>query len=64
MDWQERLVAEHADITIRLVKLKAFISGELFNKLDHNDRSLLWDQLDHMKAYRKVLNKRIRRFNI
>ena len=63
-EWKIRVCYERADLEMQLLKLTAFISGEGFNKLEHRDRELLWEQLDIMKAYRKVLTKRIRRFGI
>lgn len=63
-EWKIRVCYERADLEMQLLKLTAFISSEGFNKLEHRDRELLWEQLDIMKAYRKVLTKRIRRFGI
>ena len=63
-EWKIRVCYERADLEMQLLKLTAFISSEGFNKLEHRDRELLWEQLDIMKAYRKVLGKRILRFGI
>ena len=63
-EWKIRVCYERADLEMQLLKLTAFISSEGFNKLEHRDRELLWEQLDIMKAYRKELTKRIRRFGI
>ena len=60
-EWKLNLVYERSELEYNIIKLKAFIASDEFNKCHHDERESLWDQLDIMKSYRKVLNKRIRR---
>jgi hypothetical protein len=60
--FQERVIAEEAELSTKLNKLGEFIHGETFAKLGPEDRQLLQEQDDHMRGYVAVLRKRIARF--
>jgi hypothetical protein len=59
---QERVVAESNDLRQKLDKLSAFIGGDIFNKLDREDRDLLIAQRVFMDAYFGILRQRSARF--
>lgn len=59
---QERVVAESNDLRAKLDKLSAFIAGDVFKKLDMEDRDLLVAQRVFMDAYFGILRQRIARF--
>lgn len=60
--WQNRVVAEQAQLQKRIGKLDEFIGGEEFKDLDMQDRWGLEDQHDHMRKYSLSLRNRIGRF--
>jgi len=62
LDYQERVVAESNDLRAKLDKLSAFISDDMFKKLDMEDRDLLVEQRVFMNSYFETLRKRIKRF--
>lgn len=59
---EERVVAESNDLRQKIDKLSAFIGGNIFNKLDLEDRDLLVAQRVFMDAYFGILRQRIARF--
>lgn len=59
---QERVVTEANDLREKLNKLSAFIGGDIFKKLDMEDRDLLIAQRVFMDAYFGILRQRIDRF--
>jgi hypothetical protein len=60
---QGRIIAEANDLRDKLDKLSEFISGEVFKKLDLEDRDLLVAQRVFMDAYYGILRQRIARFS-
>jgi uncharacterized protein len=62
LDYQERVVAESNDLRTKLDKLSAFISSDVFKKLDMEDRDLLVEQRVFMNSYFETLRQRIERF--
>lgn len=59
---EERVVTEHAELHIRLTKLREFIVGDKFSALEPSERSRLRRQETHMAAYLDVLDERIANF--
>jgi hypothetical protein len=59
---QERVVAESNELRTKLDKLSEFIGGDVFKKLDLEDRDLLVAQRVFMDAYFGILRQRIARF--
>lgn len=57
-----RVLAEQAELSDRIGKLKAFIGSERFNALPTEDRTLLSTKLEWMDGYSRVLAARISRF--
>jgi hypothetical protein len=64
LDYQQRVIDEEVELTNKIVSLTEFIgSGKSgFLTLDVEDRALLREQLEAMRAYRSILRKRIDRF--
>ena len=62
-DWQERVVAERAELDAKILKLKAFKATQAFRDLPDADAILLDVQLRHMESYSIALLNRITRFN-
>lgn len=61
--FQDRVRDELKDLTDKIEKLSAFVGGhEHFLKLEAEDQNDLNDQLQAMKAYQFLLQKRISRF--
>jgi hypothetical protein len=56
-----RLFEEHDQLSARRSKLEAFILTPEFDQLPQYDRSDLRDQLTHMNAYERVLERRVLR---
>jgi hypothetical protein len=56
-----RLHAEHDELSVRREKLATFIMDPQFEKLGADDRADLREQLTHMIAYERVLERRILR---
>lgn len=61
--YQERVIAEQADLQAKIDKLEAFIEGDLFKGISPNEQSLLCAQSVHMKNYNNVLQTRIKGFS-
>lgn len=57
--WHERLVAEHAELKDKLVKLVIFINSEEYYKLSENNRKVLQNQKIAMEFYLNILNMRV-----
>lgn len=56
LDFLERMYQEYNALDTKIIKIqKAFKTVEF----DKRERELLLSQLEHMKAYREVLNQRI-----
>lgn len=60
-DFRSRLFTEFSELQQRIEKLKVFILGDKFESLPEIDRKDLKEQLGHMEAYCKVLNRRVSR---
>ena len=58
-DWFDRLVAEHAEMEDRAVKLRKFMVSDPFSKLDRTQQHLMTLQSQHMADYVGVLAGRI-----
>lgn len=61
-DWQQRLVAEKAQLDECIAKLSAFIVSDSLDELNLDDELLLREQEGLMKKLSGVLGKRIARF--
>lgn len=61
---QERVLVELKELNEKLIKLGAFIGGDIFNALPNEDRDLLEEQNRWMEAYCGVLRKRVERFSV
>lgn len=59
---QERVIAESNELHEKIKKLRTFIDGDVFRKLDPIDRDLLISQRVFMDAYDGILRQRIARF--
>ena len=57
--YQERVIDEKNDLEDRLVKLKNFLSSDMFHKLNDREKDLLSLQYDAMSIYNNILEKRI-----
>ena len=60
-DFKTRLVNEVKELTERTEKLSVFIGTPKFNELPLIDREDLLEQLNYMKSYLKVLERRVSR---
>lgn len=60
-DFKTRLVNEVKELTERTEKLSVFINTPKFNELPLIDREDLLEQLEYMKSYLKVLERRVSR---
>lgn len=61
--YQERVIAEQADLQDKISKLESFIEGDAFKGISPNNQSLMCAQSVHMKGYNDVLKARIRGFS-
>lgn len=59
---EERVVAEKNELIDRLIKLDAFLDGEVCGKLHDIDKGLLIEQREYMANYLEILFLRIERF--
>jgi hypothetical protein len=60
-DYKERFIAEYQQLTIRIVKLDAFLQKYKSDALDFTPDcpyNILNEQLVHMKLYRNILEER------
>lgn len=63
--YQERVLAERAELAGRLEKLQAFMNAPAFwLKLDDGERARLRRQRLHMEGYLIVLDERIAAFEV
>lgn len=60
--YQERVVAELEELTKKLVTLRKFIGGKIYNGLSEYEQNLLQQQVQHMQDYEAVLKKRVELF--
>ena len=61
-EWQQRVVAERAELVDRTDRLRVFIGSDGFKRLSADDTSLLMRQFWAMRVYIEVLDQRIARF--
>lgn len=59
---QQRVIAEKTDLDAKIVKLTAFLTGEIYPTLPQAEQARLTRQLNHMRDYSLVLNERIAGF--
>ena len=59
MGFVNRLLDEKIELDIKIRALQVFKDGERYREITNEERFLLLEQLDHMKAYTKVLNERL-----
>ena len=60
--YQERVVAELEELTKKLVALRKFIGGKIYNALSEYEQNLLQQQVQHMQDCEAVLKKRVELF--
>jgi hypothetical protein len=60
-DTRTRLFEEYSQLLQRVTKLEKFLTTEQFAALPQIDRDDLAEQLRHMRAYHKVLSRRVGR---
>jgi hypothetical protein len=60
--YQERVIAEHAELSERTQKLDTFTGSEAFRTVDTHEQARMVRQLNHMRGYRNVLAERIAAF--
>lgn len=58
-DFQLRVIAEKAELDIKISKLSEFILSPAFDNLGEIAQDLLQDQIEHMRNYSLVLGLRI-----
>jgi hypothetical protein len=61
---QQRVVEEEKSLEEKIVKLTAFINGQVFATLQDEEKRLLQDQFKAMHQYHLILGLRIRRFDV
>lgn len=60
--WQNRVIEEKTALDEKIVKLRAFVDTEgFFERVEAEDRTLLYTQLGAMQSYSLVLGHRIAR---
>lgn len=63
MEWQERVIQEHAELTIKIVKLRKFLTDtNKLTDLSQQDMERLQSQYVVMRQYKAILQQRIERF--
>ena len=60
--YQARAVAELGELNEKLARLASFVGSNVFNNLDMEERSLIYRQVQLMRAYSHVLGLRIAAF--
>ena len=60
--YMQRIYAEKAQLIDRTVKLRNFLSTDIYHNMTKIDKQLLAAQLNIMESYRTVLEMRIQRF--
>lgn len=59
---QQRVVAEKAELDVRISKLRTFLMSETYLTLGQMEQQRLDEQLRHMAGYSDVLDRRIGAF--
>ena len=62
MPWQERVIAEKAELDERRIKLRDYLLSQYQQPLPDMNRLLLIEQADAMSRYSKILAQRIALF--
>jgi hypothetical protein len=57
--YQERVIAEKAELDAKIEKLDAFVQGDVFGTLPPKEQKRLLKQRHHMTVYSSVLGERI-----
>jgi hypothetical protein len=60
--FQQRVVAEKAELDMRIERLRAFLTTEIFASLDQAEQGRMTQQLSVMRDYSDILGERIRAF--
>ena len=60
--WQERVIAEHAELKVRMDKLKAFLDSPQSATIAFAEGCRLLEQFKYMDGYCMALNERIKAF--
>lgn len=61
--YQSRVIEEKEQLDMKIAALQAFINGSpSFDNISYLDKTLLAEQLTHMRAYSGTLAARIDRF--
>lgn len=60
---EERVVAERADLELKIDRLRSFIRDSRFERVSRFNRFLLLSQLEVMSSYATILTERIRLFS-
>jgi len=57
---EERVIEEHAELSSKIDKLKAFILSDAFKSIHEPQQAILQEQLHWMDCYHATLSKRIK----
>ena len=60
---QERVVSEREELQTKAKRLAEFLRGSVFPTLPLAEQDRLVQQLEHMNAYRRILDERIAAFD-
>lgn len=60
----DRMISEHEELNLKILKLKDFLFTETFNTLDREEKELLERQLGAMSSYLQILERRIAKTSI
>jgi hypothetical protein len=59
-DFQERVVVEHQELTEKIERLEKFLESHVYAvRLGELEKTLLRNQLSHMRSYADILARRI-----
>lgn len=64
MTYQERVIAEKAELDQRLTRLRAFLTSDTFNTVSEPEQDLLYRQVGVMAQYSRILSERISQFKV
>lgn len=56
---EQQLVEERNQLSERVDKLQEFTNTAVFKSLDVTEQCLMYEQLNHMKIYLGILNRRL-----
>ena len=60
-DFRERLLIEQGELSTRTLALRNFVASSAIHDLSEIDRNDLIEQLQYMKGYLRILNRRVSR---